>query len=223
MIETKPDYWEGYLNLGYFLITTGREEDAAEQYKHVLELAPNDSYTLNNLGNIYHSRGEWSRARELYLRSFAVKPLRSVCQNIGTMFYFDGRFEDAAQYFRLAMEYADTTAAVKTVAAAGLWGAPLPVELLAAALERDVGELGGCVESAADRGLLHWVETSRPAGLYVAVGGEFVARAWLERFGSEPREPLDLCARVLRAADGSSAADRRTVLRLVREARNGDS
>jgi tetratricopeptide (TPR) repeat protein/TolB-like protein/predicted Ser/Thr protein kinase len=110
MIEVKPDYWEGYINLGYFLSRRGRVDESIEQYEAALALAPNDWWTLNTLGTVYSKKDEWSKARQYFLRSFAVRPRCYPCVNIGTLYYLDGLFEEAAKYFKFAMEYCDSTA-----------------------------------------------------------------------------------------------------------------
>jgi tetratricopeptide (TPR) repeat protein len=97
--------------LGYFLDTRGRTEEALDQYAKVLALAPDDSWTLNTLGRIYTEKEEWPRAREYFLRSFAIAPRCYPCRNIGALYYLDGLYEDAAKYFKFALEYCDSTAA----------------------------------------------------------------------------------------------------------------
>ena len=66
----------------------------------MLRLAPNEAWTLNNLGIIHYIRDEWSQARALFLRSFAMNPGCTTCKNIGTLFYLDGLYADAASFFR---------------------------------------------------------------------------------------------------------------------------
>jgi serine/threonine-protein kinase len=109
MIDIKPDYWEGYINLGYFLKQRGRVDETVENYDKALSLAPNDWWTLNTLGKIYFERDEWSKARECFLRSFAIRPHCNPCRNIGALYYFEGLYAEAAKYFKFALEYCDST------------------------------------------------------------------------------------------------------------------
>jgi tetratricopeptide (TPR) repeat protein len=72
-------------------------------------LAPADPLTLNNLGAVYHRRGEWARARQLFLRSFQAKPDCDSSANVAVTHYFDGNYAEAAKYFEFALQYCDTT------------------------------------------------------------------------------------------------------------------
>ncbi|UCG53430.1 MAG: protein kinase [Candidatus Latescibacterota bacterium] len=110
MVAAKPDCWETHINLAYFLSKRGRTDESIEQYERALALAPDDSWTLHALGTTYFLRDEWSRAREFFLRSFAIEPRCFPCRNIGALYYLEGLYEDAAKYFQFALEYCDSLA-----------------------------------------------------------------------------------------------------------------
>jgi serine/threonine-protein kinase len=109
MIEIRPDYYWGHLALGSFLMRSGRTDEALEQYESVLSYAPNDAWTLNALGVFYLTLGEWGTARDYLQRSFAVRPNCETCMNIGIVYYYDGKFDEAAEYYEFSFAYCDST------------------------------------------------------------------------------------------------------------------
>jgi eukaryotic-like serine/threonine-protein kinase len=104
-----PDLWGAYMRLGLFYYDQKRIDDAAAAWEKGLAVAPGDPLTLNNLGAVYHRRGEWPRARALFLRSFKAKPDCDSSSNVAVTHYFEGNYAEAAKYFQFALEYCDTT------------------------------------------------------------------------------------------------------------------
>ncbi|HET6462425.1 MAG TPA: tetratricopeptide repeat protein, partial [Candidatus Krumholzibacteria bacterium] len=103
------DQWAPHSNLGTFYFNQNRLDDAAAAYSTALELAPAATLTLNNLGAVYHRRGQWAQARALFLRSFQARPTYDSSNNVAVTYYFDGNFEEASKYFEFALQYSDTT------------------------------------------------------------------------------------------------------------------
>jgi tetratricopeptide (TPR) repeat protein len=110
-VAAQPDCWRSYTNLGWFLGNRGRTDEAAAQYEKALALAPGDSWTINTLGNIALAKDEWGKARELFLRAFAIQPRCLPCRNIGLLYYLEGLFAESATYFKFALEYCDSAEA----------------------------------------------------------------------------------------------------------------
>jgi tetratricopeptide (TPR) repeat protein len=109
LIDTCPDFWAAHLRLGLFCFEQRRVEDAQASWETALTLAPHDPLTLNNLGAVHHRRGEWAKARVLFLQSFQARPDCESSDNVALTHYFEGHFEDAAKYFEFALQYCDTT------------------------------------------------------------------------------------------------------------------
>lgn len=52
-IESDPDYYKAYCNLGAICMKTQRGEEAEKYYKKALQINPKDPITLLNIGSIY--------------------------------------------------------------------------------------------------------------------------------------------------------------------------
>jgi tetratricopeptide (TPR) repeat protein len=73
---------EGYLaSAAYHTSVTGEEERAIQAFEALLELDPDDSWALNNLGVVYDRRREHVRAAQAFARSFEVDSLNSLAIN----------------------------------------------------------------------------------------------------------------------------------------------
>ena len=108
-VAAAPDCWQTHVHLGWFFRQRDRTPELIDQYKAALALAPNNFWTLNSLGNIYLAENELTTAREYYLRAFRVKPDCWGCSNIGVAYYIERQLADAEKYFRLALQYCDST------------------------------------------------------------------------------------------------------------------
>ena len=109
-VAAAPDCWHAHAHLGWFFRDRKRVDEAVAQYEKALALASGDYWTMNTLGNIALSKDEWAKAREYFLRSFAVKPDSWTCRNIGFVYHLERHFTESAKYFKFALEYSDTTA-----------------------------------------------------------------------------------------------------------------
>jgi len=64
---------ERYLTIGsYFMQVNYQPDKAMTAYQSLLDIYPNDSWALNNLGGLYEWLHEYARAEQYYLRSAAV-------------------------------------------------------------------------------------------------------------------------------------------------------
>ena len=108
VIERRPDYFEAQRLLALFYFRTKEEGGALRQLDKTLALAPDDLYSLNTKGAVYVDRGEFQSAREMFERAYAFAPNCQTCSNIGWALYDDGKFEESASYYELAMEYCNT-------------------------------------------------------------------------------------------------------------------
>jgi TolB-like protein/Flp pilus assembly protein TadD/DNA-binding winged helix-turn-helix (wHTH) protein len=105
-IEVEPTYWSAHTSLGNFLFRHGRAGAAAASYRRATELIPASPLAFNNLGAALEMSGDFQGAAAAYERSLALEPTRSAYSNSGTVYYFLGRFADAARTFTRATEIA---------------------------------------------------------------------------------------------------------------------
>jgi TolB-like protein/Flp pilus assembly protein TadD/DNA-binding winged helix-turn-helix (wHTH) protein len=105
-IEVEPTYWAAHTALGNFLFRHGRYGAAVTTYRRVTELIPASPLAFNNLGAALEMNGDFAGAAPAFERSLALEPTRSAYSNSGTVYYFLGRYGDAARMFSRATEIA---------------------------------------------------------------------------------------------------------------------
>ena len=72
VIALMPEMADGYLNLGWLLIETGRKDEAWEYCRKAHELAPDSMAAAVNFGHLYFLQGEQDKAREYYRKALAL-------------------------------------------------------------------------------------------------------------------------------------------------------
>jgi len=105
-VEIEPTYWAAHTELGNFLFRHGRPAAAAAAYRRVTEVIPASPLGFNNLGAALEMSGDFQGASGAFQRSLALEPTRSAYSNLGTVYYFLGRYPDAAHMFEHAAELA---------------------------------------------------------------------------------------------------------------------
>jgi tetratricopeptide (TPR) repeat protein len=105
-IAVEPGFWQTYNSLGGFLIQVGRNREAAEAYRRVTELAPGNPTAYNNLGAALLSAGELQQSARAFEQSIQIEPSRAAYSNLGTLYYYLGRFEEAVAVYTKAIALA---------------------------------------------------------------------------------------------------------------------
>ncbi len=105
-VEVEPAYWGAQTALGNFLFRHGRAAPAVATYRRVTELIPASPLAFNNLGAALELSGDLPGAAAAFERSLSLEPTRSAYSNSGTVYYFLGRYQDAARMFGRATELA---------------------------------------------------------------------------------------------------------------------
>jgi TolB-like protein/Flp pilus assembly protein TadD/DNA-binding winged helix-turn-helix (wHTH) protein len=103
-VDVEPTYWSAQNALGNFLFRHGRAAAAIATYRRVTELIPASPTGFNNLGAAFLDSGDFQGAAAAFDRSLALEPTRSAYSNSGTVYYFLGRYPDAARMFTRATE-----------------------------------------------------------------------------------------------------------------------
>jgi Flp pilus assembly protein TadD len=103
-IDVEPTYWGAQNALGNFLFRHGRTSAAIATYRRVTELIPASPLAFNNLGAALLVAGDFEGAAAAFDRSLTLEPTSSAYSNSGTVYYFLGRFADAARMFTRATE-----------------------------------------------------------------------------------------------------------------------
>jgi TolB-like protein/tetratricopeptide (TPR) repeat protein/DNA-binding winged helix-turn-helix (wHTH) protein len=105
-IAVEPGYWLSYNALGGFLFESGRSREAAEAYQRVTKLAPSNPTGYNNLGAALLFAGDLEASARAFEKSKSIEPSRAAYSNLGTLYYYMGRFDDAVVMYSKAIELA---------------------------------------------------------------------------------------------------------------------
>ncbi|HEY5566992.1 MAG TPA: tetratricopeptide repeat protein, partial [Gammaproteobacteria bacterium] len=105
-IATQSSYAAAHVAYGSFLFSQGRADEAVPAYERATQLTPDDPNALSNLGGAYLLMGNFEKAADAFARSLALEPRRASYANTGTVHYYLGRYDEAAEMYRKAIEFA---------------------------------------------------------------------------------------------------------------------
>ena len=105
-IAAQPRYAAAHLAYGSFLFLEGRPREAIAPFRRATEFTPDNPGAFNNLGSAYLHVGDFDRAADAFSRSLALEPRRASYSNAGTVLYYRGRYREAVEMFRKAIELA---------------------------------------------------------------------------------------------------------------------
>jgi TolB-like protein/Flp pilus assembly protein TadD/DNA-binding winged helix-turn-helix (wHTH) protein len=120
----EPGYWMAYNSLGSFLFYFGRSDEAVEAYRRVTALTPGNSSGFNNLGAALMTSGNLEAAARAFERSVEIEPGRGAYSNLGTLYYFLGRMDEAVAMYSKAIELAPQSFELWGSRADALWNIP---------------------------------------------------------------------------------------------------
>ncbi|MGK2925942.1 MAG: tetratricopeptide repeat protein [Lysobacterales bacterium] len=120
-IGLNPGDWSAYNALGYFYYRSGRYDDATRQYEHVLALDPDNMLVLSNLAAAHMLDGDFEAALPALQRVLEISPRKSAYTNLGMMYYYLNRPEDAIGAQRKAVELAPNDHLVWSNLGDALW------------------------------------------------------------------------------------------------------
>jgi serine/threonine-protein kinase len=102
----RPDYWYFTYQLGAFYTRQRRYPEAEREFRKVLTFSPDSAYAHSNLGSIIQVQGadRYPAAETELRRSLELGPTYPAFNNLGTMYYRQKRWADAAEMLRKALE-----------------------------------------------------------------------------------------------------------------------
>ena len=101
-VALRPNYWALHQQLGFMYYQAGRFQDAAGEFTRVIELQPDNPWGYQMLGTSQQAQGDAARALENYKRAIALGPDARAYTNVGTIYYDQRRFAEAATAFEQA-------------------------------------------------------------------------------------------------------------------------
>lgn len=103
-IQFRPDFWLGYFDLATFYNDGSRYEEAETALKKASALTPDNYLIYRNLGGVQMARGEWHDAEQSFRHALSLRPIGSVYSNLGALYIFLGRYDDAVPVLEQAVE-----------------------------------------------------------------------------------------------------------------------
>jgi tetratricopeptide (TPR) repeat protein len=123
-IDVEPAYWGAHMQLGSFLFSSGRAEEAVIAFRKAVELAPGNASVYSNLGGALFLALRLDEAAATFEKSLAIEPSRAAHANLGTLYYYAGRYEDAAGQYENALGLAASDPFAVGALADALWLIP---------------------------------------------------------------------------------------------------
>lgn len=101
--ENRPRDAIAQWDLAMFYYRAGAYSQAIEYYEKALELAPLNTWFLSGLAAAYDLEGHHAEAINILERSVEIKPDYQTYANLGTLYFYDTRFADAAAMYEVAL------------------------------------------------------------------------------------------------------------------------
>jgi len=103
-IEIRPNFWGNHRSLGVTFLRAGRYPEAITAFHRVTELQPDLSWGFQSLGLAHHAAGNLPEAVKNYEQAIRLGPSPASYSNLGTVYYRQARFEEAARMYQKALE-----------------------------------------------------------------------------------------------------------------------
>jgi len=103
-LAKNSDCWMAHDNLGKFLTSLGKMDEAAAQFQSSLAINPNDDTALIDLGVVYQKTGRVDDAIIQFQKALAIDPrLVQAIGNLGNTLMQEGRMPEAFAQFQKAL------------------------------------------------------------------------------------------------------------------------
>jgi tetratricopeptide (TPR) repeat protein/DNA-binding winged helix-turn-helix (wHTH) protein len=103
-IELQPGNWDSIDELGSLYFLQGRYQDAIREFRKAANLDPDNWWSLGNLGSSLMMVGDYKAAVDALNRSLAMETDVYFLSNLGTVYYYLGEYNRAAEIHGRAVE-----------------------------------------------------------------------------------------------------------------------
>jgi tetratricopeptide (TPR) repeat protein/ADP-heptose:LPS heptosyltransferase len=104
-IGLSPGVWALHFDLGSLLRTAGRREEAEQSLAQAIAIDPSNAKAYNALAGIQMEMLRWTDAEQTLRKALALKPdYMAAFNNLGQCLHFQGRLNEAAEQFRIAVK-----------------------------------------------------------------------------------------------------------------------
>jgi serine/threonine protein kinase len=103
-LRLNPSDMRAQLQLGGMAYQQGKYQDAISSFEEVRKAQPDNLIALQDLGAVYHSVGRDDDAAAALQQALAIKPTADIYNNLATLRFFQGHYQDAVPAFEKAVE-----------------------------------------------------------------------------------------------------------------------
>lgn len=103
-IDLAPQDWRNPHEMAEFEADQGKFEEALTWNQRAVALTPDNPRALNNLGRAYIRLRNWPEARKALEKAISIEPGFNRYNNLGTVHFGEGRYDQAAEAYRHALE-----------------------------------------------------------------------------------------------------------------------
>ena len=103
-IDAQPGNWRTIDSLGGFLFTAGRYVEAADAFRLVVLLDPENFEARSHLGSALTMAGDFEAGKILFEEALAIQPRQRTYSNLGVIYCYLGDFEKSVATHRKAVE-----------------------------------------------------------------------------------------------------------------------
>lgn len=106
----RPDFWDGYDELGLYYDRQTKYPQAVQQLLRAVELTPDNAQVYSNLGAVYIDWGDVKvqpEAEKALKKSIELTPSYPAFANLGSLYYNQKRYAEAASMFEAALKIND--------------------------------------------------------------------------------------------------------------------
>jgi tetratricopeptide (TPR) repeat protein/DNA-binding winged helix-turn-helix (wHTH) protein len=103
-VRKQPEDWNGFLLLGLFYRDRGRYAEAHAAFDSALKLAPSNEVVYRNVAALDMREGKFREASDMIAKALAYEPVAKTYMTLGTAYYFQRRYVEAAAAFHSGIQ-----------------------------------------------------------------------------------------------------------------------
>lgn len=107
VIQQAPNNWRVISDFGMFYFKNGNYNKSLNHFKKLIEISPNNHFGYTLTAAAYYSINDIDNAINYTKKSIELKPTDNAHSNLGTMFFSIGKYEDAIESYKSALEISE--------------------------------------------------------------------------------------------------------------------